>query len=56
MVDHPKAIGDRTTLAVMRALRDSGYQVAVPFGENSRYDLILDDGTRLGRRSASRLR
>jgi hypothetical protein len=31
----------------MLALHESGYQVATPFGENTRYDLILDDGARL---------
>src|SRR3712207_2918866 len=46
---HPKAIGDRTTLVVMLALRVAGYDVAVPFGENTRYDLVIDDGNRLSR-------
>lgn len=46
-MEHPKRIGDRTTLAVMLALTDSGYDVAVPFGENTRYDLIVDDGVQL---------
>jgi hypothetical protein len=46
-VDHPKDIGDRTTLAVMLVLREAGYAVFVPFGENTRYDLVLDDGERL---------
>jgi hypothetical protein len=48
-VDHPKAIGDRTALAVMLALRKIGYEIAVPFGENTRYDLVIDDGMRLQR-------
>jgi PD-(D/E)XK endonuclease len=48
-VDHPKAIGDRTTLAVMLALREIGYAVLVPFGENTRYDLVIDDGHTLSR-------
>jgi len=48
-VDHPKDIGDRTTLAVMLALRNGGFTVSVPFGENTRYDLVVDDGLRLGR-------
>jgi hypothetical protein len=48
-VEHPKAIGDRTTLAVMLALHDAGYALLVPFGENSRYDLAIDDGRRLAR-------
>jgi hypothetical protein len=33
----------------MQALYASGYAVAVPFGENVRYDLIVDDGERLSR-------
>ena len=48
-VAHPKDIGDRTTLAVMLALHDAGYQVSTPFGENTRYDLVLDDGETLAR-------
>ena len=45
-MEHPKDVGDRTPLAVMLALRDAGYAISVPFGENTRYDLI-DDGHRL---------
>ena len=48
-VDHPKAIGDRSTLAVMLALDDAGYDILVPFGENVRYDLVIDDGATLAR-------
>ncbi len=46
-MEHPKDIGDRTTLAVMVALREAGYAISVPFGENIRYDLVIDDGDRL---------
>jgi len=46
-MEHPKDVGDRTTLAVMLALRDAGNAIAVPFGENTRYDLIIDGGVRL---------
>ena len=46
---HPKDVGDRTTLAVMLALRDAGYAISVPFGENTRYDLVIDDGARTAR-------
>jgi len=49
MTDHPKAKGDRTTLAVMLGLHEAGFAVSVPFGENTRYDLIIDDGTLLAR-------
>jgi hypothetical protein len=48
-MEHPKDVGDRTTLAVMLALRDAGYTISVPFGENTRYDLVIDDGIRLER-------
>jgi hypothetical protein len=43
-MEHPKDIGDRTTLAVMLALRTLGYSFSVPFGENTRYDLIVEAG------------
>jgi hypothetical protein len=36
MLDHPKAIGDRSVLAVMMALQETGVPFAVPFGENAR--------------------
>jgi hypothetical protein len=48
-MDHPKDIGDRTTLAVMLALRETGFAVLTPFGENTRYDLAIDDGCKLFR-------
>src|SRR6266568_7739757 len=48
-MDHPKDVGDRTTLATMLALRDTGFAVFVPFGKNTRCDLVIDDGTRLAR-------
>ena len=31
----------------MLALRGLGHHVSVPFGENTRYDLVVDDGDRL---------
>jgi hypothetical protein len=48
-MEHPKDVGDRTTLAVMLALRENGFGVLVPFGENTRYDLVIDDGARFSR-------
>jgi hypothetical protein len=33
----------------MYSLRVVGYQLLVPFGENTRYDLVIDDGVRLAR-------
>jgi hypothetical protein len=35
-MEHPKDVGDRSTLAIMLALRDRGYGVYVAFGENTR--------------------
>jgi PD-(D/E)XK endonuclease len=49
MPEHPKDVGDKTTLAVILALRMTGHTVLVPFGENARYDLVFDDGSRLAR-------
>ena len=49
LVEHPKDVGDRSTLAVMFALQAAGYSLYVPFGENTRADLIIDDGERLQR-------
>jgi hypothetical protein len=46
-VEHPKRVGDRSTLAIMLALQESGYAVYVPFGENTRADLIIEKGRRL---------
>jgi hypothetical protein len=43
-MEHPKTVGDRTTLAVMAALQAAGFALSMPFGENCRYDLIIDDG------------
>lgn len=48
-MEHPKAVGDRSTLAVMLALQDAGFALYVPFGENTRCDLVIDDGIRLER-------
>jgi hypothetical protein len=49
MREHTKTIGDRSTLAIMCALRAQGYDLLVPFGENTRYDLVIDDGERLAK-------
>ncbi len=48
-MEHPKDKGDRSTLAIMAALREAGFAISVPFGENTRYDLVVDDGVRLFR-------
>ena len=46
---HPKTIGDETTLAVMTALQRADVAVLLPFGENTRYDLVIDDGATFSR-------
>jgi len=46
---HPKDIGDRSTLAILLALQDSGWATYLPFGENTRSDLILEDGSPFSR-------
>jgi hypothetical protein len=48
-MEHPKRVGDRSTLAIMVALERAGYDLFLPFGENTRYDLVIDDGGRLAR-------
>jgi hypothetical protein len=48
-MQHPKDIGDRTTLAVMVVLRENGYAVLIPFGENTRYDLVIERRERFAR-------
>jgi hypothetical protein len=46
---HPKRVGDRATLALMVALTEAGYTVYTPFGENSRTDLVIEQGEKLAR-------
>jgi hypothetical protein len=38
MLTHPKATGDRSTLAVMVALYENEIPFLLPLGENMRYD------------------
>jgi PD-(D/E)XK endonuclease len=46
---HPKSIGDHSILAVMIALDEAGYRFLLPMGENTRYDLVIDDQGRFSR-------
>src|SRR5260221_12938439 len=48
-MEHPKDVGDRSTLAIILALHTRGATVLLPFGENTRYDLAIDDGSCLRR-------
>jgi len=42
-----KRIGDISEAQVITAFTKLGYQVLLPFGENHRYDLVVDDGKNL---------
>jgi hypothetical protein len=44
-----KRVGDVSEVAVIAAFTKLGFRVSVPFGENHRYDLIVDDGEKLSR-------
>lgn len=44
-----KSKGDITESRVLAAFIDWGFYVSRPFGENQRYDLIVDDGEKLFR-------
>ena len=43
---HPVAVGDQTTAMVLARLLEVYPQVLIPFGENQRYDLVIEDGDR----------
>jgi hypothetical protein len=44
-----KAIGERSVGLFLARLIQAGYAVSLPFGDNQRYDLIVDDGESLMR-------
>jgi hypothetical protein len=46
---HTKTIGDRTEAMVMARLLQVYSVVLLPFGENCRYDLLIEDGERFVR-------
>ncbi len=46
---HPKSVGDQTTAMVLARLVQSGKMVLLPFSENQRYDLVVDEGDRFVR-------
>lgn len=41
---NPKAIGEISEAIVLARLIELGYAVSIPFGNNQRYDMIVDDG------------
>lgn len=46
---HPKLIGDASTAMVLARLVQTGKLVLLPFSENQRYDLVIDEGDRFVR-------
>ena len=47
MSENTKARGERSEAHVLAAVLDRGWAASIPFGNNQRYDLILDDGESL---------
>ncbi len=45
----PKQIGNISEAKILARALELGYEVALPFGENCRYDMILDDRKELTR-------
>lgn len=44
-----KSRGDATEAAIIQRLIASGYSVSIPFGDNDKYDLVVDSGEKLYR-------
>ena len=41
-----KAIGERSEAIIIARLLEIGYDVLIPFGDNLRYDLVIEDADR----------
>lgn len=48
-MSNPKQKGDKTEVTVLNRLISAGYSVSIPFGDNDKYDLVVDDGKELHR-------
>lgn len=46
-MSNPKSIGERSEAHILAAILEKGIAAAIPFGNNQRYDLVLDDGGHL---------
>ena len=44
MSETSKTVGERTEAIVLAELLKAGYVVLLPFGDNQRYDMVVDDG------------
>lgn len=40
---NPKAIGERSQAHIIARFLDVGYNVLTPYGDNTRYDLVIED-------------
>src|SRR5260370_39923710 len=40
---NPKAIGERSQAVIIFKLLEAGYHVLTPYGDNTRYDLVIED-------------
>jgi len=49
VVENSKDRGDETEAAVLRTFVERGHSASIPFGDNDKYDLIVDSGTELYR-------
>ena len=45
MYENTKAKGDAAELAVLCFLKNNGYAVSIPFGENAPYDMVVESPT-----------
>ena len=41
---NPKAVGEMSEAKILVAVMEKGFIPSIPFGNNQRYDLLLDDG------------
>lgn len=41
-----KSVGERSQAMILARLSEVGYAVLIPFGENHRYDLVIEDADR----------
>lgn len=46
---NPKAVGELSEVIILAELIKLGYSVSLPFGDNQRYDMIIDDNGTLFR-------
>jgi hypothetical protein len=40
---NPKAVGERSQAIIIFRLLEAGYNVLTPYGDNTRYDLVIED-------------